>query len=121
LALVQQLSDEDKLRLKDELIAETAKKKLSYFQDLFSTEESERISMQEIQEEVNVVRREMYEARQKIRVIVDVNIWISYLIGRRLQKVLDALVSQWNSIFILQRPVIPLCCMKGLKNIIVLW
>ena len=65
LALVRQLSDEDKLRLKDELIAETAKKKLSYFQDLFSTEESERISMQEIQEEVNVVRREMYEARQK--------------------------------------------------------
>ena len=30
---------------------------------------------------------------KKNRVIVDVNIWISYLIGRRLQKVLDALVS----------------------------
>ena len=29
---------------------------------------------------------------KKIRVIVDVNIWISYLIGRRLQKVLGALV-----------------------------
>lgn len=65
LALARQLSDEDKLRLKDELIAETAKKKLSNFQDLFSTEESEHISMQEIQEEVNVVRREMYESRQK--------------------------------------------------------
>ena len=30
--------------------------------------------------------------KEKIRVIVDVNIWISFLIGRRLQRIFDALV-----------------------------
>ena len=29
---------------------------------------------------------------EKIRVIVDVNIWISFLIGRRLQRIFDVLV-----------------------------
>lgn len=36
LALVQQLSDENKLRLKDELIAETAKKNNSYIRTCLS-------------------------------------------------------------------------------------
>lgn len=62
LALVQQLSDEDKLRLKDELIAETAKKNNSYIKDLFITEETELISTKEIQDE-SIIRKELYEVR----------------------------------------------------------
>ena len=41
LELAKQLSDEDKIRLKDELISESNKTKLKYFQNLFSCEESE--------------------------------------------------------------------------------
>ena len=62
LALVQQLSDEDKLRLKDELIAETAKKNNSYIKDLSITEETELISTKEIQDE-SIIRKELYEVR----------------------------------------------------------
>jgi hypothetical protein len=65
LELAKQLSDEDKLRLKDELISESNKTKLQYFQNLFSCEESELLTMDEIQAEVNELRRERYEARRK--------------------------------------------------------
>lgn len=65
LELAKQLSEEDKLRLKDELISEFNKTKLKYFQNLFSCEESELLTMDEIQAEVNELRRERYEARRK--------------------------------------------------------
>ncbi len=65
LELAKQLSDEDKLRLKDELISESNKTKLKYFQNLFSCEESELLTMDEIQAEVNELRRKRYEARRK--------------------------------------------------------
>ena len=65
LELARQLSIEEKNRLKDELIAETNKARLAYFQNLFSSEESEQLSMEEIQTEVNELRRERYEARRK--------------------------------------------------------
>lgn len=62
LELARQLSDEDKLRLKDELTSEANMAKLKYFQNLFSCEESEQLTMEEIQAEVNELRRERYEA-----------------------------------------------------------
>ena len=65
LELARQLSDEEKVRLKNELIAESNKAKLKYFQNMFSCEESEQLSMEEIQEEVNEVRRERYGAKRK--------------------------------------------------------
>ena len=40
---------------------------------------------------MNLERKDMKHA-EKIKVIVDVNIWISFLIGRRLQRVFDVLV-----------------------------
>lgn len=65
LELARQLSDEDKLRLKDELTSEANMAKLKYFQNLFSCEESEQLTMEEIQAEVNELRRERYEANRK--------------------------------------------------------
>ena len=56
LELARQLSEEEKNCLKDELIAETNKARLSYFQNL---------SMEEIQTEVNELRRERYEEQRK--------------------------------------------------------
>ena len=58
LELARQLSEEEKERLKDELIAESNKAKLKHFQNLFSCEESEQMSMEEIQAEINELRRE---------------------------------------------------------------
>lgn len=58
LELARHLSEEDKNRLKNELIAEANKAKLSYFQNLFSSEDSEKLSLEEIQTEVNELRRE---------------------------------------------------------------
>ena len=65
LELARQLSDEDKLRLKDELVSESNKVRLKYFQNLFSSEESEQLTMDEIQAEVDEFRKERYEARRK--------------------------------------------------------
>ena len=65
LELARQLSEEEKERLKNELIAESNKAKLRHFQDLFSCEESEQMSMEEIQAEINELRRERYETRRK--------------------------------------------------------
>jgi hypothetical protein len=59
------LSDEDKVRLKDELVSESNKVRLKYFQNLFSSEESEQLTMDEIQAEVDEFRKERYEARRK--------------------------------------------------------
>lgn len=65
--IVGQLSDEDKLRLADELIAQTRKSKLEYFQRVFKGDEAvdELLSMGEIQEEVDAVRQELYEKRKR--------------------------------------------------------
>ncbi|MBR5542301.1 MAG: hypothetical protein IKU64_08105 [Bacteroides sp.] len=49
----------------NELISEFNKDKLKYFQNLFSCDESEQITMDEIQAEVNEARRERYETRRK--------------------------------------------------------
>ena len=65
LELARQLSDEDKVRLKDELVSESNKVRLKYFQNLFSSEESEQLTMDEIQAEVDEFRKERYEARRK--------------------------------------------------------
>ena len=65
LELARQLSEEEKNLLKDELIAESNRTKLKHFQDLFSCEESEQLGMEEIQAEVNELRRERYETRKK--------------------------------------------------------
>lgn len=65
LELAKQLSDDDKIRLKNELISEFNKDRLKYFQNLFSCDESEQLTMDEIQAEVNEARRERYEARRK--------------------------------------------------------
>ena len=65
LELARQLSEEEKNLLKDELTAESNRTKLKYFQTLFSSEESEQLSMEEIQSEVNELRRERYETRRK--------------------------------------------------------
>ena len=61
LELARQLSDEDKVRLKDELVSESNKVRLKYFQNLFSCEESEQLTMDEIQAEVDEFRKERYE------------------------------------------------------------
>lgn len=66
LELARQLSDEDKVRLKDELISESNLAKLKYFQDLFSCEESEQLTMGEIQAEVNELRRERYANNRRL-------------------------------------------------------
>ncbi|EOS09590.1 hypothetical protein [Phocaeicola sartorii] len=65
--IVGQLSDEDKLRLANELIAQTRKSKLEYFQGVFKGNEAvdELPSMGEIQEEVDAVRQELYEKRKR--------------------------------------------------------
>ena len=65
LELARQLSEEEKELLKDELIAESNKAKLKHFQNLFSCEESEQMSMEEIQAEINELRRERNETRRK--------------------------------------------------------
>ena len=66
LELARQLSEEEKELLKDELIAESNKAKLRHFQDLFSCEESEQMSMEEIQAEINELRRERYRRQGPI-------------------------------------------------------
>lgn len=64
--IVGQLSDEDKLRLANELIAETKKSKLENFQSFFKGNEADELpSMEEIQAEVNTVRQELYEKRKR--------------------------------------------------------
>lgn len=65
--IVSQLSDEDKLRLANELIAETRKSKLEYFQSILKRDEAanELPSMEEIQAEVDAVRQEFYEKRKR--------------------------------------------------------
>ena len=65
LELARQLSEEEKNLLKDELNAESNKARLTYFQSLFSSDESEQLSMEEMQAEVNELRRERYETRRK--------------------------------------------------------
>ena len=65
LELARQLSDEEKDLLKDELTSESNRIKLKYFQNLFSSEESEQLNMEEIQAEVNEQRRGRYETRRK--------------------------------------------------------
>ena len=65
LDLARQLSEEEKDLLKDELIAESNKAKLKHFQSLFSCKESEQMDMEEIQAEINELRRERYETRRK--------------------------------------------------------
>lgn len=64
--IVGQLSDEDKLRLADELIAETKRSKLEHFQSIFKGDEADELpSMGEIQAEVDAVRQELYEKRKR--------------------------------------------------------
>lgn len=65
--IVGQLSDEDKLRLANELIAETRKSKLEYFQNIFKGDEAADglPSMEEIQTEVDAVRQKLYEKRKR--------------------------------------------------------
>ena len=65
--IVGQLSDEDKIRLANELIAETRKSKLEYFQSIFKRDEAanELPSMEEIQAEVDAVRQALYEKRKR--------------------------------------------------------
>ncbi len=72
LELARQLSEEEKEQLKDELIAESNKAKLKHFQNLFSCEESEQMSMEEIQAEINELRRERYRGQGPIS---DANHW----------------------------------------------
>ena len=64
LELARQLSEEEKELLKDELIAESNRSKLKHFQSLFSCKESEQMGMEEIQAEINELRRERYETRK---------------------------------------------------------
>lgn len=64
--IVGQLSDEDKLRLANELIAETKKSKLENFQSFFKGDEADELpSMEEIQAEVDTVRQKLYEKRKR--------------------------------------------------------
>lgn len=65
--IVSRLSHEDKLRLANELIAETRKSKLEYFPSIFRRDEAanELPSMEEIQAEVDAVRQELYEKRKR--------------------------------------------------------
>ncbi len=62
--IVNQLSDEEKLNLANELIAEIRRNKLAYFQQMFQGD-GNLPTMEEIQEEVNVVRQERYEQRKR--------------------------------------------------------
>lgn len=64
--IVGQLSDEDKFRLANELIAETKKTKLEHFQSFFKGDEAAELpSMEEIQAEVDTVRQKLYEKRKR--------------------------------------------------------
>lgn len=64
--IVSQLSDKDKLRLANELIAETKKSKLENFQSFFKGGEADELpSMEEIQAEVDTVRQKLYEKRKR--------------------------------------------------------
>lgn len=64
--IVGQLSDKDKLRLANELIAETQKSKLENFQSFFKGDEADELpSMEEIQAEVDTVRQKLYEKRKR--------------------------------------------------------
>lgn len=63
--IVNQLPEEDKWQLKDELIAEFRRKKLESFQYENTNEEENLPSLDEIQTEINEVRRELYEKRNK--------------------------------------------------------
>lgn len=61
LALVQQLSEDEKLMLSRELEKDSREKKLTQLLEAFQTDE---LSLKTIDEEVEAVRTEMYEERR---------------------------------------------------------
>lgn len=61
--MVSQLSERDKIQLRNELISEFRMKELESF--AYQKQEDEELpTMEEIQAEVNAVRRELYEKRK---------------------------------------------------------
>lgn len=61
--MVSQLSERDKIQLRNELISEFRMKELESF--AYQKQEDEELpTMEEIQAEVNAVRRELYERRK---------------------------------------------------------
>ena len=61
--MVSQLSERDKIQLKNELISEFRMKELESF--AYQKQDDEELpTMEEIQAEVNAVRRELYERRK---------------------------------------------------------
>ena len=61
LTLVKQLSDSEKLLLSKELEKETLNKKLTQLLEIFQTDE---LSLEEITEEVEIVRSQIYASKQ---------------------------------------------------------
>ncbi|MCC5626917.1 type II toxin-antitoxin system VapB15 family antitoxin [Nostoc sphaeroides] len=61
LSLVKQLSDSEKLLLSKELEKETLNKKLTQLLEIFQTDE---LSLEEITEEVEIVRSQIYARKQ---------------------------------------------------------
>lgn len=61
LTLVKQLSDSEKLLLSKELEKETLNKKLTQLLEVFQTDE---LSLEEITEEVEIVRSQIYARKQ---------------------------------------------------------
>lgn len=64
LTLVKQLSDSEKLLLSKELEKETLNKKLTQLLEIFNTDE---LSLEEITEEVEIVRSQIYARKQNIQ------------------------------------------------------
>ena len=62
LTLVKQLSDSEKLLLSKELEKETLNKKLTELLEIFQTDE---LSLEEINEEVEIVRSQIYDRKQQ--------------------------------------------------------
>jgi predicted DNA-binding protein YlxM (UPF0122 family) len=62
LTLVKQLSDSEKLLLSKELEKETLNQKLTELLEIFQTDE---LSLEEINKEVEIVRAEIYEREKR--------------------------------------------------------
>jgi predicted DNA-binding protein YlxM (UPF0122 family) len=64
LSLVKQLSNSEKLLLSKEIEKETLNNKLTELLEIFQTDE---LSLEEITEEVEIVRSQIYDIKQPIR------------------------------------------------------
>ena len=92
LELTQQLSDDDKLELSRALAAETRGIKLRRLLETFKTDE---ISQKEIDAEVGLLGKRRLKSDCEMRIIIDTNLWISFLIGKKLSCLLE-LISNGN-------------------------